>query len=140
MSAMDESRNYLKQMEVEKKKYMKLELANESMKEKNSELTSRLKQLQKVNENLKQEIFVCRSKITDNEVSSDKMNQYLEIALESCRSENEALKRTKGELQKSLDQFMEMNRQSHDNNRTLTEQIGKYKEEIGLLVEIKEQL
>lgn len=35
---------------------------------------------------------------------------------------------------------MEMNRQSHDNNKTLTEQISKYKEEIGLLVEIKEQL
>ncbi len=35
---------------------------------------------------------------------------------------------------------MEMNRQSHDNNRTITEQISKFKEEIGLLVEIKDQL
>lgn len=35
---------------------------------------------------------------------------------------------------------MSMNRQSHDNNRTLNDQINKLKEEIKLLVEIKDQL
>ena len=36
-----------------------------------------------------------KGKIADQDSSSDKMGQYLEIALESCRNENEALKRTK---------------------------------------------
>jgi hypothetical protein len=35
---------------------------------------------------------------------------------------------------------MSMNRQSHDNNKTLGEQIAKFKEEINLLVEIKDNL
>lgn len=35
---------------------------------------------------------------------------------------------------------MSMNRQSHDNNKTLGEQIAKFKEEISLLVEIKDNL
>ena len=90
------------------------------MNEKNSELTSRLKEMEKINHNLKEELFVYKSKIAENDVSSDKMSQYLEIALESCKSENDALKRTKKELEKSLDEFMAINRQSHDNNKTLS--------------------
>ncbi len=52
-------------------------MSNESIVEKNSELTSRLKELEKLNQNLKEEIYVCKSKITENDASTDKMNQYL---------------------------------------------------------------
>ena len=110
------------------------------MNEKNSELTSRLKEMEKINHNLKEELFVYKSKVAENDVSSDKMSQYLEIALESCKSENDALKRTKKELEKSLDEFMAINRQSHDNNKTLSEQLNKYKEETQLLLQIKDNL
>ena len=51
-----------------------------------------------MNYNLREEIFVLKGKLADQDGSADKMGQYLEIALESCRSENEALKRTKSEL------------------------------------------
>ena len=54
-----------------------------------------MRELEHVNHNLREEIFVCKAKMADNDASTDKMNQYLEIALESCRNENEALKRTK---------------------------------------------
>lgn len=35
---------------------------------------------------------------------------------------------------------MNVNRQSHDNNRTMADQVAKYKEEIKLLNEIKDSL
>jgi len=35
---------------------------------------------------------------------------------------------------------MHINRQSHDNNKSLSEQLSKYKEEINLLMEIKDNL
>jgi len=68
------------------------------------------------------------------------MNQYLEIALESCRSENDALKHTKQQLEKSLDEFARSNKQTHDNNRSLSEQLDKYKQETALLTDIKNGL
>lgn len=42
--------------------------------------------MEKLNHNLKEEIFVYKNRLAENDISSDKMNQYLEIALESCRS------------------------------------------------------
>lgn len=35
---------------------------------------------------------------------------------------------------------MMVNRQTHDNSKSLAEQISKYKEEINLLIEIKDNL
>ncbi len=35
---------------------------------------------------------------------------------------------------------MHINRQSHDNNKSLNDQINKYKEEINFLIEIKDNL
>ena len=49
-------------MEGEKKKAIKLELTNENMTERNHELTARIKELEKVNSNQREEIFVYKSK------------------------------------------------------------------------------
>lgn len=81
MEAVDSGRTSLKELEADKKKMIKLEMSYENAIEKNSELTSRLKDLEKVNHNLKEEIYIFKSKQAENDASSDKMNQYLEIAL-----------------------------------------------------------
>ena len=49
-------------MEAEKKKSIKLELTNENISERNHELTARVKELEKVNHNLREEIYVYKSK------------------------------------------------------------------------------
>jgi preprotein translocase subunit SecD len=127
MEAVETERVSLKEVEGEKKKLIKYELLNESMSERNNDLTSRLQEFEKLNHNLREEIFVYKTKLAENDLSSDKMNQYLEIALQSCRGENDALKRSKQELEKSLDEFMALNRHSHDNNRSMADQMTKYK-------------
>lgn len=52
-------------------------MMNESINEKNSQLTSRMKELEKINQNLREEIYVFKGKVAQNENSSDKINQYL---------------------------------------------------------------
>jgi hypothetical protein len=37
--------------------------------------------MEKLTQNLKEELFVYKSKVAENDASSDKMNQYMEIAL-----------------------------------------------------------
>jgi hypothetical protein len=37
--------------------------------------------MEKINHNLKEELFVYKNKPNESDASSDKMNQYLEIAL-----------------------------------------------------------
>jgi hypothetical protein len=41
--------------------------------------------LEKVNLNLKEEVMVCRSKIAERDHSSDKINQYVETAMQSLK-------------------------------------------------------
>ena len=77
MATIESERNSLKELEGEKKKALKLELTNENIAEKNAELTSKVNELEKINHNLREQIFVYKSKISENDASSDKMNQYL---------------------------------------------------------------
>jgi small-conductance mechanosensitive channel len=77
MEAVESERSSNKELEAERKRMIKLEISNESITERNNELTSRLEELEKVNHNLKEEICVFKSKLTEHDASSDKMNQYL---------------------------------------------------------------
>lgn len=67
---------------------MRLEALNESMVEKNAEITSRVRELEKVNHNLREEVLVYRSKMAEQDLSSDKMAQYFDTAMHSLKTEN----------------------------------------------------
>ncbi len=56
---------------------IKYEVLNESMNDKNNELTDRLKQLEEINQNLKEQVYFFKNKVAQSDVSSDKMTQYL---------------------------------------------------------------
>ena len=77
MGSIQGERNTRKQLEEEKKKLMKVDIANESLSQNNQALLNKVKDLENVNHNLREEIFVCKSKMTENDASTDKMNQYL---------------------------------------------------------------
>ena len=83
----------MRELQGEKKRLLKAEVLNESMSEKNSELAGRVRELEKVNHNLKEEVMVYKGKMAERDHSADKLNQYVETAMHSLRGENEALKR-----------------------------------------------
>lgn len=58
------------------------------MSEKNNELSSRVKELEKVNHNLREEVFVYRNKMAEHDLSNDKMAQYYDTSLQACKNEN----------------------------------------------------
>ena len=51
---------------------------------------------------LKEETIIYKNKLSDQDESSEKMHQYLEMALESCKNENEILKKSKVEMEHVL--------------------------------------
>jgi hypothetical protein len=91
-----------------------------------------------VNGNLREEVMVYRSRMQERDQSSDKINGYVETALEALRGENDSLKKVKREQEADINAHLAANRQAHDQNRALSEQLSKCREENGLLLEIRD--
>ena len=53
-----------------------------------------------MNEEMREQLFAYKNKYEND--SSDRMSHYMEVALESCRNQNEILKKNQSELEKSL--------------------------------------
>ena len=81
---------------------MKLQIEKKSLEEKNQELNSRVKEMERSIDELRQQTIIYKSKVIDQDTSSEKVGHYMEMALESCRNENEVLKKNRVELEHSV--------------------------------------
>ncbi len=82
--------------------------------------------------------MVYRSKMQERDQSSDKLNGYVETVIESIKAENDTLKKIKRDQEADINAHIAVNRQAQDQNRVLSEQISKCREENALLLEIRD--
>lgn len=119
---------------------IKVELLNEVLTNRSNELAERVKELEVSNNSFREELIVYKNRVAEYGTSSDKVGQYMELALESCKGENEALKKSKKEFEKSLAEFMELNQENHTKMKSLNDQLVRCKEEVNILSQLKESL
>lgn len=72
------------------------------LRQQTKQLKEKLAKVENSYATLKEETIIYKNKLSDQDESSEKMHQYLEMALESCKNENEILKKSKVEMEHVL--------------------------------------